>query len=51
MEELEDWETEPKHAGGIAMAAAVPRLLTCVIVLVLLLTTISPASAADRTII
>jgi Flp pilus assembly secretin CpaC len=39
-----------KHAGGIAMAPAVPRMRTCVIVLVFLLIPISVASAADQTI-
>ncbi|HZR85982.1 MAG TPA: pilus assembly protein N-terminal domain-containing protein [Bradyrhizobium sp.] len=39
------------HAGEIAMAAAALRMRTCIIALVLLLTTISVACAADQTII
>ena len=39
-----------KHAGGIAIAAVVLRVRTCVIVLVFFLTTISVARAANQTI-
>ena len=39
------------HAGEIAMAAAALRMRTCIVALVLLLSTISVACAADQTII
>jgi Flp pilus assembly secretin CpaC len=43
-------EIRLKQAGGIAMSAALLRMRTCVIVLVLLLTTISVGCASDQTI-